>query len=210
MNYGKLFIFKTVHWLCFINCIMMCNVHKSFIQIKHDNKHHFRSSGSGILRTSGEAAKQYSNLKQRAKGKLSESKRPKTGGGPKPPSPTPVELSILEQLEGRPSLEGICGGIDTADPVETQPSTSSSASSDVPAKKKDVQDSGKKKRKLTILELEERNLSLENDKLQEEIEKLKDERQLIVAKKSYYDLKFQILCNNNPEVVAQMLKSNEC
>ncbi|XP_052695147.1 uncharacterized protein LOC128173489 [Crassostrea angulata] len=168
------------------------------------------SSGSGILRTSGEAAKQYSNLKQRAKGKLSEAKRPKTGGGPKPPSPTPVELSILEQLEGRPSLEGICGGIDTADPVETQPSTSSSASSDVPAKKKDVQDSGKKKRKLTILELEERNISLENDKLQEEIEKLKDERQLIVAKKSYYDLKFQILCNNNPEVVAQMLKSNEC
>uniref|UniRef100_A0A8W8NT34 Uncharacterized protein n=1 Tax=Magallana gigas TaxID=29159 RepID=A0A8W8NT34_MAGGI len=67
-----------------------------------------RSSGSGILRTSGEAAKQYSNLKQRAKEKLSESKRPKTGGGPKPPSPTPVELSILEQLEGRPSLEGIC------------------------------------------------------------------------------------------------------
>lgn len=89
----------------------------------------------------------------------------------------------MEQLEGRSSLEGICGGIDTADPVETQPSTSSSASSDVPAKKKDVQDSGKKKRKLTILELEERNLSLENDKLQEEIEKLKDERQLIVAKK---------------------------
>uniref|UniRef100_K1RHL7 Uncharacterized protein n=1 Tax=Magallana gigas TaxID=29159 RepID=K1RHL7_MAGGI len=158
------------------------------------------SSGSGILRTSGEAAKQYSNLKQRAKGKLSEAKRPKTGGGPKPPSPTPVELSILEQLEGRPSLEGICGGIDTADPVETQPSTSSSASLDVPAKKKDVQDSGKKKRKLTILELEERNLSLENDKLQEEIEKLKDERQLIVAKKSYYDLNFQILCNNNPEI----------
>lgn len=176
----------------------------------HDNKYYFRSSGSGILRTSGEAAKQYSNLKQRAKGKLSEAKRPKTGGGHKPPSPTPVELSILEQLEGRPSLEGICGGIDTADPVETQPSTSSSASSDVPAKKKDVQDSGKKKRKLTILELEERNISLENDKLQEEIEKLKDERQLIVAKKSYYDLKFQILCNNNPEVVAQMLKSNEC
>uniref|UniRef100_K1QTH6 Myb/SANT-like DNA-binding domain-containing protein n=1 Tax=Magallana gigas TaxID=29159 RepID=K1QTH6_MAGGI len=104
------------------------------------------SSGSGILRTSGEVVKQYSNLKQRAKGKLSESKRPKTGGGPKPPSPTPVELSILEQLEGRPSLEGICGGIDTADPVETQPSTSSSASSDVPAKKKDVQDLRKSQR----------------------------------------------------------------
>lgn len=49
-----------------------------------------------------------------AKGKLSELKRPKTGGGPKPPSPSPVEQYILDNLEGRPSLEGIVGGIDTA------------------------------------------------------------------------------------------------
>lgn len=31
----KLLIVKTVHWLCFINCIMMCNVHRLFIQIEH-------------------------------------------------------------------------------------------------------------------------------------------------------------------------------
>lgn len=49
-----------------------------------------------------------------AKAKLSELKRPKTGEGPKPPSPSPVEQSILENLEDRPSLEGIAGGIDTA------------------------------------------------------------------------------------------------
>lgn len=188
----KLLIVKTVHWLCFINCIMMCNVHRLFIQIEHHCMTINTILGAVVREYWGQGGRLPSSTvtwSREAKGKLSEAKRPKTGGGPKPPSPTPVELSILEQLEGRPSLEGICGGIDTADPVETQPSTSSSASSDVPAKKKDVQDSGKKKRKLTILELEERNISLENDKLQEEIEKLKDERQLIVAKKSYYDLK---------------------
>ncbi|XP_061192394.1 myb/SANT-like DNA-binding domain-containing protein 4 [Saccostrea echinata] len=163
-------------------------------------------SGSGNSRTGVEAQKQYSNLKQRAKGKLSEMKRPKTGGGPKPPSPSPAEKSILDNLEGRPSLEGISGGIDTADLLPTQPSTSS----DMPEKKKDVRDSGKSsKRRMTIQDLEERNLCLENDKLQEEIKKIKDERELIQSQKSYYDLKFQILVNSNPEVVAQMLKSNE-
>ncbi|XP_061174871.1 uncharacterized protein LOC133184014 [Saccostrea echinata] len=52
------------------------------------------------FRTGKEASKQYANLKARAKinfifiivlDKLSQIKRPKTGGGPKPPSPTPVE-----------------------------------------------------------------------------------------------------------------------
>lgn len=49
-----------------------------------------------------------------AKGKLSEIKRPKTGGGPKPVSPSASEKAILENLEGRPSLEGLSGGIDTS------------------------------------------------------------------------------------------------
>ncbi|XP_062583946.1 uncharacterized protein LOC134245693, partial [Saccostrea cucullata] len=71
-------------------------------------------SGAGMQRTGGEASKQYSNLKQRAKGKLSEMKRPKTGGGPKPPSPSVAEQCILDCLEGSTSLEGIAGGIDTA------------------------------------------------------------------------------------------------
>lgn len=40
-------------------------------------------------------------------------KRPKTGGGPKPASPTPVEQAVLESLEGRPSLQGLENGFDS-------------------------------------------------------------------------------------------------
>jgi hypothetical protein len=40
-------------------------------------------------------------------------KRPKTGGGPKPTSPTPVEQQVLDSLEGRPSLKGLDLGFDT-------------------------------------------------------------------------------------------------
>ncbi|XP_056010551.1 uncharacterized protein LOC130051825 [Ostrea edulis] len=182
-------------------------------------------SGSGNSRTSSESQKQYSNLKQRAKGKLSEMKRPKTGGGPKPSSPSPAEKAILDNLGGRPSLEGICGGIDTANLSESQPSTSSdlpstssnlpSTSSNLPStssnlsEKRKAKDSGKLKRKMTILELEERNLTIENEKFQEEIKKIKDERDLIRIQKSFYEFKIQILVNSHPEVAVQMLHSNE-
>ncbi|XP_062605632.1 uncharacterized protein LOC134267431 [Saccostrea cucullata] len=132
-------------------------------------------------------------------------KRPKTGGGPKPPSPSPAEKSILDNLDGRPSLEGISGGIDTADLLPIQPSTSS----DMPEKIKETRDSVKSKKKMTVQDYEQRILGLETEKLQEQIMKIKDERELIQTQKSYYDLKFQILVNSHPEVVAQMLKSNE-
>ena len=38
-----------------------------------------------------------------------------TGGGPKPPSPTPLEQTLLTQssLEGGPSLQGLSEGFDT-------------------------------------------------------------------------------------------------
>ncbi|XP_078331548.1 uncharacterized protein LOC111113567 isoform X2 [Crassostrea virginica] len=143
------------------------------------------SSSSGFMRTSTEAQKQYSNLKQRAKGKLSELKRPKTGGGPKPPSPSPVEQCILDNLEGRPSLEGIVGGIDTA---VGKPSST---------KRPRIQD------------LEMKNLQLENEKLQEEVSKIKMEKDLLKVKKTYYDIKLQMLINEHPEVVSQLLNGNE-
>ncbi|XP_056008434.1 centrosomal protein of 290 kDa-like [Ostrea edulis] len=141
-------------------------------------------------------------------------KRPKTGGGPKPSSPSPAEKAILDNLGGggRPSLEGICGGIDTANLSESQPSISSdlpSTSSDLPSTSSDLPDSGKLKRKMTILELEERNLSFENEKSQEEIKKIKDERDLIRIQKSFYEFKIQILVNWHPEVAVQMLHSNK-
>ena len=49
-----------------------------------------------------------------AKEKRSEIKRPKTGGGMKPPSPSASEQLVLDLYEGRPSMCGLPGGIDTA------------------------------------------------------------------------------------------------
>ena len=46
-----------------------------------------------------------------AKEKRREIKRPKTGGGMKPPSPSASEQLVL--YEGRPSICGLPGGIDT-------------------------------------------------------------------------------------------------
>lgn len=40
-------------------------------------------------------------------------KRPKTGGGPKPQSPTPIERAVIDSMDGRPSLQGLDIGIDT-------------------------------------------------------------------------------------------------
>ncbi|XP_078331549.1 uncharacterized protein LOC111113567 isoform X3 [Crassostrea virginica] len=135
------------------------------------------SSSSGFMRTSTEAQKQYSNLKQRAKGKLSELKRPKTGGGPKPPSPSPVEQCILDNLEGRPSLEGIVGGIDTAGPYyEDQPSCSVQEKNSSNQVKVGKPSSTKRPR---IQDLEMKNLQLENEKLQEEVSKIKMEKDLL-------------------------------
>nr|XP_022311397.1 uncharacterized protein LOC111116703 isoform X1 [Crassostrea virginica]XP_022311398.1 uncharacterized protein LOC111116703 isoform X1 [Crassostrea virginica] len=129
------------------------------------------------MRTSTEAQKQYSNLKQRAKGKLSELKRPKTGGGPKPPSPSPVEQCILDNLEGRPSLEGIVGGIDTAGPYhEDQPSCSVQEKNSSNQVKVGKPSSTKRPR---IQDLEMKNLQLENEKLQEEVSKIKMEKDLL-------------------------------
>ncbi|XP_062605037.1 uncharacterized protein LOC134266837 [Saccostrea cucullata] len=132
-------------------------------------------------------------------------KRPKTGGGPKPPSPSPAEKSILDNLDGRPSLEGIPGGIDTSDLLPIQPSISS----DMPEKIKETRDSVKSKKKMTVKDFEQRILGLETEKLQEQIMKIKDDRELIQTQKSYYDLKFQILLNSHPEVIAQVLQNNE-
>ncbi|XP_061167537.1 uncharacterized protein LOC133176430 [Saccostrea echinata] len=68
-----------------------------------------------LLSDRKEASKQYANLKARAKDKLSQIERPKTGGGPKPPSSTPVEQAILDTLEGRPSLQGLDSGFDSGE-----------------------------------------------------------------------------------------------
>lgn len=138
-----------------------------------------------MLRTSGEAAKQYSNLKQRAKGKLSEIKRPKTGGGPKPASPSASEKAILENLEGRPSLEGLSGGIDTSalsEPVSevvTREEITKEKTMEKGCEENKDTSKSSRKRKMNIQELEMENLRLENTKLQKEIKKMEVETEVL-------------------------------
>ncbi|XP_061165049.1 uncharacterized protein LOC133174023 [Saccostrea echinata] len=70
-----------------------------------------------VERTVEEVWKQYANIKQRAKEKSDAIRRPVTGGGPKPPSPSPVETEILNHLEDRPTLCGLSSGHDTEEVV---------------------------------------------------------------------------------------------
>ena len=55
-----------------------------------------------------------------------------------------------------------------------------------------------------------KNLQLENEKLQEELSKIKMEKDpLKVKKKPYCDIKLQMLINEHPEMVSQLLNGNE-
>eukprot|EP00105_Crassostrea_gigas_P015252 XP_011432182.1 PREDICTED: uncharacterized protein LOC105331614 [Crassostrea gigas] len=65
-------------------------------------------------------------------------------------------------------------------------------------------------RKMNIQELEIENLRLENAKLQKEIKKLEVETEVLQSKKNFYDVKLQVIRNEHPEVLAQMLKDNGC
>lgn len=63
---------------------------------------------------------------------------------------------------------------------------------------------------MNIQELEIENLRLENAKLQKEIKKLEVETEVLQIKKNFYDVKLQVIRNEHPEVLAQMLKDNGC
>ncbi|XP_062607151.1 uncharacterized protein LOC134268932 [Saccostrea cucullata] len=65
-----------------------------------------------------EIKKKYQNIKQKAKEKRSAAIRPKTGGGKRPPSPSASEQLVLDTFEGRPSMCGLSGGFDTAEPFQ--------------------------------------------------------------------------------------------
>ncbi|XP_021376494.1 uncharacterized protein LOC110465169 [Mizuhopecten yessoensis] len=60
--------------------------------------------------------KQYDNVKTGAKQKYDEIKKPKTGGGPRPASPSASQRLLLEQMSGRPNLCGLPMAYDTEDP----------------------------------------------------------------------------------------------
>ncbi|XP_046577438.1 uncharacterized protein LOC124285282 [Haliotis rubra] len=73
------------------------------------------SRGRSGLRTLSEIKKKYQNIKRKAKAKRSLCMRPQTGGRPRANSPSVPEQLVLDNLEGRPSLCGVFGGIDTED-----------------------------------------------------------------------------------------------
>lgn len=106
------------------------------------------------------------------KGKLSEIKRPKTGGGPKLLSPSASEKAMLKNLEGRSSLDGLSGCNDTSalsEPVAEVVTREEITKEEIMEKgrceeSKDTSKSSRK-RKMNIQELEIENLRLENTKL---------------------------------------------
>ncbi|XP_048759900.1 uncharacterized protein LOC125675533 [Ostrea edulis] len=141
-----------------------------------------------------EVKKQYSNLKQRAKEKADAIRRPATGGGPKPPSPTPVEAEIIVGMGDRPTLCGLSGGHDTEEVIlysvpnevpqqHTYSSEIASTSSSSATVNCQVIDLGPtpstSKRRKTMEE--------------EEILTLRAEREAYQTKTAYYKMKMKIL-----------------
>ncbi|XP_048252798.1 uncharacterized protein LOC125380995 [Haliotis rufescens] len=70
------------------------------------------SRGTSGNRSIGKVKKKYQYIMQKAKAKRSSAVRPPTGGGPRPASTTLPEQLVLDNMEGRPNLCGIEGGID--------------------------------------------------------------------------------------------------
>lgn len=52
-----------------------------------------------------------------AKEKADALRRPVIGGGPKPPSPSPVEAKFLSGIRDRPTLNGLAWGYDTEEGI---------------------------------------------------------------------------------------------
>ncbi|XP_021379132.1 uncharacterized protein LOC110466737 [Mizuhopecten yessoensis] len=69
-----------------------------------------------IPRSLDQLKKQFDNVKTRAKQKYDHNKKPKTGGGPRPASPSASQRLSLEQMSGRPNLCGLPMAYDTEDP----------------------------------------------------------------------------------------------
>ncbi|XP_061170717.1 myb/SANT-like DNA-binding domain-containing protein 4 [Saccostrea echinata] len=159
-----------------------------------------------------EVKKKYYNLKSRSKEKLDGLKHPKTGGGPPLPPLTQGEETFLRLADGEPNLCGVPGGIDTdaphtsellADMADTESTAENSqqvksTSTENPCTSKSLEFSssslqGNESRKRKIDELEEANLILDNKRLEEEILKIKEEREVLALKKDILVLKKQKL-----------------
>ncbi|XP_062580638.1 uncharacterized protein LOC134242549 [Saccostrea cucullata] len=163
-------------------------------------------------RTSDSIYKKYDNIKQRAKEKFDDIRRPKTGGGPPSAPLTQAEEALYQAMDTRPNIVGLVGSIDTDEPitsVQTQElaavvegtgdaSTSSkspglslsfSTNSDVRPKEK--------KRKMVPREilddLEIKNSKLENEKLTQQINKLVQEQKKLALEEKKLQTEIEML-----------------
>uniref|UniRef100_A0A8W8MLB5 Myb-like domain-containing protein n=1 Tax=Magallana gigas TaxID=29159 RepID=A0A8W8MLB5_MAGGI len=161
-------------------------------------------------RTWEEVKKKYYNVKSRSKEKLDGVKRPKTGGGPPLPPLTQGEETFLRLADGEPHLSGLQGTVDPAgDHLEqgseeqslTDTPTISTVTSveKVPTvqvnhgvKRKGKTDAGEGKRR-RYEDLEEKNLLLDNKRLEEELHRVQEEREVLALKKEVLLLKRQKL-----------------
>uniref|UniRef100_K1Q0X5 Tripartite motif-containing protein 3 n=1 Tax=Magallana gigas TaxID=29159 RepID=K1Q0X5_MAGGI len=137
----------------------------------------------------------------RAKKINSQTKYPGTGGGPKPPSPSPMDEAMLTFLAGKPSMDGIDGGLETActatgDQPQLPESEEASCrtactSTSVPVQQMADKNPPKRKRSrdiseihLEVLEAEKDKLRLESDYIKLKMKKVSAELELIEMQKN--------------------------
>ncbi|XP_065935774.1 myb/SANT-like DNA-binding domain-containing protein 4 [Magallana gigas] len=160
------------------------------------------AKGTVKKRTVKQVKKQWSNMKQRAKKINSQTKYPGTGGGPKPPSPSPMDEAMLTFLAGKPSMDGIDGGLETActatgDQPQLPESEEASCrtactSTSVPVQQMADGNPPKRKRSrdiseihLEVLEAEKDKLRLESDYIKLKMKKVSAELELIEMQKNF-------------------------
>ncbi|XP_062595444.1 leucine-rich repeat-containing protein 3-like [Saccostrea cucullata] len=135
------------------------------------------------------------------KDKLDQIKRPKTGGG-KPIALTTAQDLFLQSLEGRPQIEGIASGIDTDEisgfdsTVGDGPTCSDSAIQE--ENQSDTRNNTRNRGKLA--ELEEENMTLDNQRLRMQINQQNANKEIMTLKKEILmpkksKLEFEILAN---------------
>nr|XP_019921060.2 uncharacterized protein LOC109618208 [Crassostrea gigas]XP_034316781.1 uncharacterized protein LOC117686192 [Crassostrea gigas]XP_034319721.1 uncharacterized protein LOC117687389 isoform X1 [Crassostrea gigas] len=155
--------------------------------------------------------KKFNNIKQRGKEKISMLRRPKTGGGPAPPSLTASEDALMQAFDGRPQICGLADGIDTdandettetskdVESITLAPGTTSSTSSTSKpsastssslSERPTASKKSKRKQMKDVLEEEElENLRMDNKRIKVEIEKLIIEKQKLEAEKELIEIK---------------------
>ncbi|XP_062571232.1 uncharacterized protein LOC134233234 [Saccostrea cucullata] len=137
-------------------------------------------------RTSDSIYKKYDNIKQRAKEKIYDIRRPKTGGGPPSAPLTQAEEALYQAMDTRPNIVGLVGSIDTDDvrPKEKKRKMVPREILDDLEIKNSKLENEKLTQQINKLVQEQKKLALEEKKLQTEIEMLEIKKSYLLCKLS--------------------------